>query len=135
VKVFQNVIALLTHPVLFLAILKLPSLSSSSNWLDYLNHRSCVSIAYSKTEHQTVSFLAMQCKQLCTKRHPHSVSSAYIEHAIRLSLSYMGQAARKLLYTAVLKMALRLLFSAANRKVTSSTERRLRAFKASGHRM
>jgi len=65
------VIALLTHPVLFMAVIKLPSLSSSSNWLDYLNDRSCVSIAYSKTEHQTVSALAMQCKQLCTKCHPH----------------------------------------------------------------
>ena len=79
-------------------------------------------MAYSKTEHQTVSVLAMQCKQLCTKRHPYSVFSAYIEHAIRLSLSYLEQAARKLVYTAILKMTLRLLFSAANKNVTSRRE-------------
>lgn len=69
------------------------------------------------------------------KRHLHSVSSAYNEHAIRFSLSYLEQTERKLVYTSVLKTTLRLLFRAANRNVPLSRERELRAFKASEHRM
>jgi hypothetical protein len=58
----------------------------------------------------------MQCKQLYMKRHPHSVFSAYIENAIRPSLPYLEQTARKLVYTAVLKKTPRLLFRAANKE-------------------
>lgn len=73
----------------------------SSNWLNWPNHRSCVSTGYSKTEHQTTTIttaavLGMHCNQLCTRRHPYSASSAYIVHAVRLFLNLSGTNCKKL---------------------------------------